>query len=112
MKSLTELDKAVAAGNADVISFINAITDEASFVEADKFIGSGTSLGYVAGEGVVSGFAAINDVQVGIFAINGKTLLGGIGKKNAEKIAKCVKSAVKSRSTPRPSSSPLSCVFA
>ena len=37
MKSLTELDKAVAAGNADVISFINAITDEASFVEADKF---------------------------------------------------------------------------
>ena len=49
MKSLTELDKAVAAGNADVVSFINAITDEASFVEADKFIGSGTSLGYVAG---------------------------------------------------------------
>ena len=96
MKSLTELDKAVAAGNSDVISFINAITDEASFVEADKFIGSGTSLGYVAGEGVVSGFAAINDVQVGIFAINGKTLLGGIGKKNAEKIAKCVNSAVKS----------------
>ncbi len=96
MKSLTELDRAVAAANADVVSFIETITDEASFVEADKFIGSGTSLGYAAGEGVVSGFAAINDVQVGIFAVNGKTLLGSIGKKNAEKIAKCVNSAVKS----------------
>ncbi|MGN1094620.1 MAG: carboxyl transferase domain-containing protein [Candidatus Neoclostridium sp.] len=96
MKSLTELDKTVAAGNAEIVSFVNSVTDEASFVEADKFIGSSTSLGYAAGEGVVSGFAAINDVQVGIFAINGKTLLGGIGKKNAEKIAKCVNSAVKS----------------
>ena len=95
MRSLTELDNKITAASKDVYALIDKITDEQSFVETDKFIGSGTSLGYAAGEGVVSGIASVDDIQVGIFAINGKVLLGGIGKSNAEKISKCVANAVK-----------------
>lgn len=95
MRSLTELDNKITAASKDVYALIDKITDEQSFVETDKFIGSGTSLGYAAGEGVVSGIASVDDIQVGIFAINGKILLGGIGKSNAEKISKCVANAVK-----------------
>lgn len=95
MRSLTELDNKITAASKDIYALIDKITDEQSFVETDKFIGSGTSLGYAAGEGVVSGIASVDDIQVGIFAINGKVLLGGIGKSNAEKISKCVANAVK-----------------
>lgn len=95
MRSLTELDGEVNAASVKVAELIKTVTDEMSFVETDKFIGSGTSLGYAAGEGVVSGIAAINDIQVGIFAVNGEVLMGGIGKSNAAKISKCVNSAIK-----------------
>lgn len=95
MKSLTELDNKISEANKDVIMLINEITDERSFVEADRFIGSGTDLGYAVGEGVVSGYATINDNQIGLFAINGNILKGGIGKNNADKIAKCVNNSVK-----------------
>ena len=95
MKSLAELEKLTADSAKDVLATVNAIVDEFSFVEADKFIGSETSIGYASGEGVVSGLATVNDVQVGIFAVNGKTLMGSIGSKNAEKISKCVNNAVK-----------------
>ncbi len=95
MKSLTELDKKISEANKEVIALINDVTDARSFVEADKYIGSGTDLGYAVGEGVVSGYATINDNQIGIFAINGNTLKGGIGKSNAAKIAKCVNNSVK-----------------
>lgn len=95
MRSLAELDKELAVASGDVIDLIKAVTDEMSFVETDRFIGSKTSLGYAAGEGVVSGIATVNDIQIGIFAVNGKVLMGGIGKANAEKISKCVSGAVK-----------------
>ena len=95
MKSLAELEKLTADSAKDVLSTVNAIVDEYSFVESDKFIGSETSVGYASGEGVISGLATINDVQVGIFAVNGKTLMGSIGSKNAVKISKCVNNAVK-----------------
>ena len=95
MNSLTELDKKISEANKEVLSTVNAIVDEYSFVESDKFIGSETAVGYACGEGVVSGLATVNDVQVGIFAVNGKTLMGSIGKRNAEKISKCVRNAVK-----------------
>lgn len=95
MRSLTELDKEITAVSKDIYTLVNNITDPESFVETDKFIGSGTSLGYAAGEGVVSGIASIGGIQTGIFAVNGKVLMGGIGKNNAAKIAKCVNNAVK-----------------
>lgn len=95
MKSLAELDKELSSVSGDVVQCINDIVDEMSFVETDKFIGSTTSLGFANGEGVVSGFATIDDIQVGIFAINGNVLLGGIGKRNSEKISKCVENSVK-----------------
>jgi len=95
MKSLAELEKLIAESTEDVLKTVNAVVDEYSFVEADKFIGSETAVGYASGEGVVSGLATVNDVQVGIFAVNGKTLMGSIGKNNAAKISKCVNNAVK-----------------
>ena len=45
MRSLTELDNKITAASKDVYALIDKITDEQSFVETDKFIGSGTSLG-------------------------------------------------------------------
>lgn len=78
----------------DVLKIINNIIDEKSFVEMDTFIRSQTALGEAAGEGVVSGFASISDIQVGIFATNPTVLKGSIGKANSQKIVRCVEKAV------------------
>ncbi len=95
MKSVKELNKIADSAAKDAVATIRAIADELSFVEADRFIRSETALGEATGEGVVCGIASVSDVQVGIFAVNGGVLKGGIGKANAAKIAKCVNSAVK-----------------
>ena len=95
MKSVKELNKIADSAAKDAVGTIRAVTDELSFVEADRFIRSETALGEATGEGVICGIASVSDVQVGIFAINGGVLKGGIGKANAAKIAKCVGNAVK-----------------
>lgn len=95
MKSVKELNKIADNASKSVRKTIDAIVDEQSFIESDRFIRSTTAFGEATGEGVVSGFAAVSDVQVGIFAVNGEILKGGIGKANATKIAKCVENAVK-----------------
>lgn len=91
LKKLTELTN---EKSKDVLKTINAITDEQSFVESDKFILSQTDFGDAVGEGVVSGFGQIDDVQVGIFATNPAVLKGSIGKQNSKKIVKCINSAI------------------
>ena len=98
MKSVKELNKVADNASKMVRKTIDAIVDEQSFIESDKFIRSATAFGEATGEGVVSGFATVSDVQVGIFAVNGEILKGGIGKANATKIAKCVENAVKTGS--------------
>ena len=82
----------------DIYKFIDRITDEKSFVEVDALIRDETCFGTAYGEGVASGFASINNVQVGIFATNPEVLKGSIGKRNAQKIAKCINNAVKTNS--------------
>ncbi len=95
MKSVKELNKIADDASKGVRNLIEMLVDTQSFVEADRFVRSETALGDAVGEGVVCGFASVSDLEVGIFAINGEVLKGGIGKVNATKISKCVNNAVK-----------------
>lgn len=95
MNSLKELEKLSASANAKVLEMINAVIDEQSLMETDRFILGNTDEGKAAGEGVVSGFATINGINVALFAINSGVLKGGIGKRNAAKISKLTANAVK-----------------
>lgn len=93
--TLTMLTSELNTAQKDVVAVINAVVDENSFVETDRFIGADTVLGSATGEGVVCGFATLNDVNVGIFATNANVLKGSIGKQNSQKIARLVDNAVK-----------------
>ncbi len=81
--------------NSEIYDLIKSITDESSFMETLTLVQGKSSLEEPAGEGVVSGFATIGDIQVGIFANNFDVLSGSIGKKSAKKISKCVEDSVK-----------------
>ncbi len=83
------------SSNSQIYDLIGTITDERSFVETLTLVQGKSSLLEPAGEGVVSGFATINDIQVGIFANNFEVMSGSIGKKSAKKISKCVEDAIK-----------------
>ena len=98
MRSVKELNKLADDATKSVRKTVDALVDAQSFIESDRFIRSLNPLGDAIGEGVISGFADIDGEQVGIFAINGEVLKGGIGKANATKIAKCVNNAVKTGS--------------
>lgn len=98
MRSVKELNKIADDATKTVRKTVDALVDAQSFIESDRFIRSLSPLGDAIGEGVISGFAEIDGIQVGIFAINGEVLKGGIGKANAGKISKCVNNAVKTGS--------------
>ncbi len=79
--------------------FIDKIVDQNSFVETDVFM-SGKS--YIdgsdaLGEGVVTGFAAINDYQICVVAQNIEVLGGSLGKAHADKILKCIHMWIKTQ---------------
>ncbi|MCL2797285.1 MAG: hypothetical protein FWD58_04455 [Firmicutes bacterium] len=94
---LANLISSLTNSESGVLGLISTITDERSFVETDRFIGSDTELGVADGEGVVSGFATICDQQVAIFATNPAVLKGSIGKKGADKITRLVDNALKTQ---------------
>lgn len=98
MKNVRELNKVADEALKSAKSVVDTLVDPQSFVESDRFIRSATALGEATGEGVVSGFATISDIQVGVFAISGDILKGSIGKANANKIAKCINNAIKTDS--------------
>ena len=60
MDSLREAKTKLAAVNKDTIAFISSFADDKSFVETDAFVGSETDTASALGEGVVSGFAAVD----------------------------------------------------
>ncbi len=92
--------KIMAAGKA-VRADIEALVDAESFVELSSFSFSKNEFyGEDAeGEGVVTGFATVNDYPFYIVAQNGAQLSGGVGKAGCEKIEKCLSQAEKT-STP------------
>ncbi|MDE6586574.1 MAG: hypothetical protein K2K80_07835 [Clostridia bacterium] len=80
---------------------INSLIDEDSFVELSCFSFSKNEFygENAEGEGVVTGFATINDYPFYIVAQNAEVLSGGVSKANCEKILKCLNQAEKT-STP------------
>ena len=88
---------ALAAVGEDVRKKISALVDVDSFVELDSYSFSRNEF-YgedVPGEGVVCGFAAINDFAVYVVAINGNVLSGGLTNAGCKKIVKCLDKAEK-----------------
>ena len=59
MKSVKELNKVADAATKSVRKVIDAVVDEQSFIESDRFVRSETELGSAIGEGVVSGLATV-----------------------------------------------------
>lgn len=92
---LKKLLDETAAKKANVLKFIDSFIDEQSFVETDVLLKTVTPLGEAAGEGVVSGFAAIADTQVAVFATNPEVLKGSIGVAAAKKITRMIDNALK-----------------
>lgn len=76
---------------------ISNLTDKDSFVELSAFSFSESEFygDRAEGEGVVTGFATINDYPYYIVAQNNQVLGGGISKANCEKILKCLVQAEK-----------------
>jgi len=95
MESLQSAKSKLAAVNKDTLAFINAFVDKQSFVETDAFVCSQNVLSDALGDGVVSGFASVNDIGICVFAVNGKILKGSIGELNAKKIVRTVNNAVR-----------------
>ena len=76
---------------------ISNLTDKDSFVELSAFSFSESEFygNRAEGEGVVTGFATINDYPYYIVAQNNQVLNGGISKANCDKIIKCLEQAEK-----------------
>lgn len=94
----TRKDALLSAG-ADIRKKIAALVDENSFVELDAFSFSKNEF-YgedVPGEGVVCGFAAINDYAVYVVAVNPAVLSGGLTNAGCKKIVKCLDKALKAQ---------------
>jgi len=81
-------------------SDIKAIVDSDSFVEVASYSYSESEFydGRAEGEGVVCGFATIDDCPYYIVAQNSEVLSGGVSKANCQKIANCLDQAEKNGS--------------
>lgn len=86
--------KLIAAGKT-IREEISALIDKDSFVEMSSFSFSESDFydGTAEGEGVVCGFATINDCPYYIVAQNAAVLSGGVSKANCQKISKCLDQA-------------------
>ena len=101
IKLLQKRKKQLLDAGKGIRADINSLIDADSFVELSAFSFSKNEFyGEDAeGEGVVTGFATVNDYPFYIVAQNSAVLSGGISKANCEKIAKCLNQAEKT-STP------------
>lgn len=88
--------KIICAGEK-IRTQIKALIDIDSFVELSAFSFSKNEFYCedAAGEGVVTGFATINDAPYYIVAQNSNVLSGGVSKANCDKIVKCLEAAEK-----------------
>ena len=94
---LQERKAKIKEAGKEVRARINALVDKNSFVELSAFSFSKNEF-YgedAAGEGVVTGFATIDDYPYYVVAQNFKVLSGGVSKANCDKIAKCLEMAEK-----------------
>ena len=101
LKTLEAKSEIVKSKSSKIRLFLDSILDPKSFVEMDVFM-SGNSFidgSEAVGEGVVTGYASINDESVYLFAENQEVLKGSFGKAHADKIIKSINLAVRN-STP------------
>lgn len=99
LELLKERKAAVQENTKQARDLITAVTDRLSFVELDTFRYSKNEFYEEAssvGEGVVTGYARINDNPVCIVAQSAEALNGGLTKAQADKILKCMALAEKS----------------
>ena len=91
----TRRAKLLEAGK-EIREKISLLADEGSFVELDAYSFSHNEFyGEDAeGEGVVTGYATVDDKPVYIVAQNVKVLSGGVSKANCGKIRKCLDKAL------------------
>lgn len=98
---LQERKTRIANVGQDIRKDIAAIVDEESFVELSAFSFSKNEFygENAEGEGVVTGYATIDEYPYYIVAQNFKVLDGGVSKASCDKIVKCMNAAEKN-STP------------
>jgi len=81
---------------AEIRKKIAELVDEQSLVELDRFSFSKNEF-YgedVPGEGVVTGFATVNDFPCYVVAVNSQVLSGGLTNAGCKKIVKCLDKAL------------------
>lgn len=95
---LQERKAKILEAGKEIRADISSIVDSDSFVELSAFSFSKNEFynEEAQGEGVVTGYATIDDVPIYIVAQNFKVLDGGISAANCDKIVKCLESAEKS----------------
>ena len=99
LELLKERKAAVQENTKQARELITAVADRLSFVELDTFRYSKNEFYEEAasvGEGVVTGYARINDNPVCIVAQSAEALKGGVTRAQADKILKCMALAEKS----------------
>lgn len=97
LKALEQQSKKIQTASSKIRKFLESLLDNNSFVELDVFT-SGTNFidGTEAlGEGVVTGYASINDVPIYLFAQNQDVLKGSFSKAHGDKIIKVLNLAIK-----------------
>ena len=94
---LQKRKQAISDAGKEVRKVINSLIDEDSFIEFSCFSFSKNEFygENAEGEGVVTGFATINDYPFYIVAQNPTILSGGVSKASCEKIEKCLNQAEK-----------------
>ncbi len=88
------------AAGSEIRKKLAEIIDGESFVESDSYSFSRNEF-YgedVPGEGVITGFATINDFPCYVVALNPNVLSGGLTDAGCKKIVKCLKKALSAQS--------------
>lgn len=85
----------ISEASTGIRSTVNAILDDASFVETGAFASGNAFDVATAGEGVVTGFGTVQGFPVYLIAQNSEVLGGSLGKVHAEKILKVIDMAKK-----------------
>ena len=95
-KMLQDNIKAIDKATKKVKAFLAKVIDDGSFVETDVFTAGKSFLdaSEALGEGVVTGYATINETPVHLFAQNQEVMKGSFSEAQAVKIKKVINKAI------------------
>ena len=95
-KMLQDNIKAIDKATKKVKDFLSKVIDDGSFVETDVFTAGKSFLdgSEALGEGVVTGYATINETPVHLFAQNQEVMKGSFSEAHAVKINKVISKAI------------------